>query len=86
MAESTEDIIMGDAVTETPATTPGLLPDSSLATVVSNGASSPHSPLPQSNDDHKPPPAKRARMHSDADMASLAYVSPVFLCTPMQAY
>lgn len=75
----TGDVVMGDvgdAMTETPVTTPGLLPDSSMATIVSNGAStsysSPHN-QPLHDDDHKPPPAKRARIHSDADIASLAH-------------
>jgi bromodomain-containing factor 1 len=79
---STADVVMGDAATETPATTPGLFPDSSMATIVSNGASTSYSsPNDHSipNDDHKPPPAKRARLHSDADMASLAHVSLFFL-------
>lgn len=77
---------MGDGPTETPATTPGLLPDSSMATIVSNGASTSHSSPHDHEDDHKPPPAKRARLHSDADIASLAHVSLVFPCAPLLAY
>jgi hypothetical protein len=72
-----EDVVMADV---TPATTPGLQADSSMATITTNGASTPFSSpdeRPSPDDDHKPPPMKRARMHSDADMASLAHVSLV---------
>jgi len=85
LPSSNEDILMGDAATETPATTPGLLPDSSMATIELNGASTSYSSPNERDDDHNPPPAKRARMHSDADIASLAHVSLVSSCTPMQA-
>jgi hypothetical protein len=83
-----EDVVMADVETDTPATTPGLQPDSSMATITTNGAStscSSPNERPSPDDDHKPPPTKRARMHSDADMASLAHVSLVPFCAPMPA-
>lgn len=46
---------------------------SSNATVVET-ASSPYSTSSPNDDDIQPPPAKRARKHSDADQASLANV------------
>lgn len=81
---SSEDVVMGDAPIETPATTPALRP---TATVISNGngASTSHSSPHDHEGDHQPPPAKRARLHSDADMASLTHVSLIFPCTPMLA-
>ena len=82
MNGSHHDIIMDDVATETPVTTPGPHPDSTIATNESTVAST----VP-SNDqpDDQPPPAKRARMHSDADKASVAHVSHLSLCAPMQA-
>ncbi|KAG6911769.1 hypothetical protein DXG01_000015 [Tephrocybe rancida] len=57
---SQDDVVMRDT-TETPATTPGLHADSSMADVTS--------PSYPSQEDDQPPPAKRARMHSEADDA-----------------
>ena len=44
------------------------------STVESLDASSPYSNVSPNDDDIQPPPAKRARKHSDADQASLANV------------
>ncbi|KAG6845664.1 hypothetical protein H0H87_005871 [Tephrocybe sp. NHM501043] len=54
------DIVMRDT-TETPVTTPGLHADSSMADITSSS-------YPPHQDD-QPPPAKRARMHSEPDDA-----------------
>ncbi|KAF8078375.1 bromodomain-containing protein [Lyophyllum atratum] len=67
-----DDVVMRDADTETPATTPGLLhADSSMANIDHIGASpaysTPTEPLLHDHEDDKPPPAKRARMQSEAD-------------------
>ena len=70
------DIIMNDArVTTSP--TPDGPPDSSIASAdgsQTDALMSSH-PSPDDHDEDKPRPAKRARMHSDADQASLAHVS-----------
>lgn len=72
---------------DTPVTTPGVPPSSSIDTIESNGASTSHT-TPNDcadQDDDQPRPAKRPRVHSDADKASLAHVSRVFLCAPLRA-
>jgi bromodomain-containing factor 1 len=57
------DVAMDDVLAESSATTPDAPPESSMASA--NGSAH--------DDEDKPPPAKRARMHSDADKASLAH-------------
>lgn len=60
-----------------PATVPASsLPavSSSITAVESLAADSPYSNNSPNNDDIQPPPAKRARMHTDPDQASLANV------------
>jgi hypothetical protein len=67
------DIVMEE---HTPATTPDI--SGSFST---NGASTAHT-TPNDvhdDDDDKPPPSKRQRVHSDADQASSAHVSFLFL-------
>lgn len=49
--------------------------EASLANIDASGVSTPR-PFSQTDDgEHQPPPAKRARMLSDADKASLTHVS-----------
>jgi len=72
------DVVMRDEDSQTPAP-PAVTPDASMATIPSNGTSTSHSsprdhPPPIDNGD-MPPPAKRARMHSNADRASFMHVS-----------
>ncbi|TFK41386.1 Bromodomain-containing protein [Crucibulum laeve] len=62
------DVEMSDA---TPTPTPGPQQDSSMATL--DDASSSQTRPASYDDDEGPPPAKRARMHSDADKASFAH-------------
>ncbi|KAG6866801.1 hypothetical protein C0991_008737 [Blastosporella zonata] len=62
-----DDIVMRDTI-ETPATTPGLHADSSMADVTS--------PSYPPHQDDQPPPAKRARMHSEADDAAPNSATP----------
>ncbi|KAL0072171.1 transcription initiation at TATA-containing promoter protein [Marasmius tenuissimus] len=66
------DVVMGDNDEHTPATTPAV---STSPTMESVGSSTSHTtPNDGPDDDHdKPPPAKRARVYSDADKASLAH-------------
>jgi len=67
-----------DVQTPAPTLVASSLPAASSSTTIeSNPVSTPYS-TPNDcsrNDDDKPPPAKRARMNSDADKASLAHVS-----------
>ncbi|KAG5639317.1 hypothetical protein H0H81_004520 [Sphagnurus paluster] len=56
-----DDVVMRD-VTETPATTPGLHADSSMADIPPSASPTYSTPAV---DDDKPPPAKRARMQTD---------------------
>jgi len=75
-----DDVVMRDAEPETHPT--ALEADASMSSVTLNGASStPFALAGPQHDDDQPPPAKRARMHSDADEASLAHVSPNVLYT-----
>jgi hypothetical protein len=68
------DVIMNDArVTSSP--TPEAPPDSSMASPDGSQPDASMSSHLDDNDGDKPRPAKRARMHSDADQASLAHVS-----------
>ncbi|KAF8641126.1 hypothetical protein AX17_000768 [Amanita inopinata Kibby_2008] len=74
------DVVMNDAHAPSSATTPEAPPESSMASVdgSQHEASMSNHPSPVINtnlDDEgdRPPPAKRARMHSDADKASLAH-------------
>jgi hypothetical protein len=62
---------------DTPPVSSSLPAASSSTTIESIPVSTPYSTPNDSsrNDDDMPPPAKRARMHSDADKASLAHVS-----------
>jgi len=77
-----DDVVMSDS--QTPAATPGISADFSMASIDGGSTSNTRS-YPADSDDHEPP-AKRARMHSDADMASTAHVSLLFFfCTPFQA-
>ncbi|CAA7264706.1 unnamed protein product [Cyclocybe aegerita] len=70
-----DDVIMGDTDTQTPGATPGATPgistDFSMASI--DGASSSNTRSYPEDSDDREPPAKRARMHSDADMASTAH-------------
>ncbi|KAJ3872123.1 hypothetical protein F5051DRAFT_445486 [Lentinula edodes] len=62
------DIIMEE---HTPATTPGVSGGSFSGTNGSTAHTTPNDIL--DDDEDKPPPAKRARVHSDADQASIAH-------------
>ena len=71
------DIVMNDApATSSP--TPEIPPESTMASLDGSqpDVSMSSHPSPDDHDEDKPRPAKRARMHSDADQASLAHVSP----------
>lgn len=72
------DVVMRDEDSQTPAPPP-VTPDASMATIPSNGTSTSHSSPrdhpPPIDDADMPPPAKRARKHSDADRASFMHVS-----------
>ncbi|PPQ76174.1 hypothetical protein CVT26_009351 [Gymnopilus dilepis] len=57
--------------TQTPAATPGISADFSMASI--DGANATARSYPDDSDDHQEPPAKRARVHSDADMASMTH-------------
>lgn len=71
-----DDVVMRDTEPETHPTP--LEADASMSSVTLNGASPTSStPAGPQHDDDQPPPAKRARMHSDADDASLAHVSRI---------
>ncbi|KAF8971566.1 Bromodomain-containing protein [Flammula alnicola] len=82
MAESTQpnghvngrnpDVVMGDADTQTPAATPGISGDFSMASIDGSTGSVTRS-YPEDSDDHQEPPAKRMRKYSDTDMASIAH-------------
>lgn len=68
------DVVMDE---HTPATTPGIFNDTNgISEDPSTAHTTPNDVL--DDDDVKPPPAKRPRMHSDADQASIAHVSPLF--------
>jgi len=58
---------------------PSAPPLVSSSTLESLNASSPYSNVSPNDDDVQPPPAKRARKHSDADQASLANVRLSYL-------
>lgn len=60
-----------DVDVQTPATTPGAPPHELNGTSHTNG----YHPLENDDDDEQPPPAKRPRVFSDADRASLTHVS-----------
>lgn len=62
--------------TQTPAATPGISADFSMASI--DGTNATARSYPEDSDEHQEPPAKRARMHSDADMASMTHVSSFF--------
>ena len=64
------DVAMDDVRAESSVTTPEAPPESMVSADGSQAGASGH------DEEDKPPPAKRARMHSDADKASLAHVSP----------
>ncbi len=72
-------------VTSPPATVSSSFPPvpSSTTVIEAVDASSPYSNNSPNDDDIQPPPAKRARMHSDADEASLANVR---LFCPVRRY
>ena len=79
-----QDVVMDDADSQTPAATPGISADFSMTSLEGSTQSTTRS-YPEDTDDHEPP-AKRARMHSDADMASLTHVSLFYInCTPFWA-
>ena len=79
-----QDVVMGDTDSQTPAATPGISADFSMASLEGSTQSVARS-YPDDSDDHEPP-AKRARVHSDADMASLTHVSFFYVnCTPFWA-
>jgi hypothetical protein len=80
-----DDIVMHNAGNDTSVTTAGIRPDISMANIESNGASSAYSTPAADDQNDQPPPAKRARMHSDADKASLAHVSLISFRTPVRA-
>ncbi|KAF8898359.1 Bromodomain-containing protein [Infundibulicybe gibba] len=68
------DIVMADAEVRSPATSPGLPADSPMeSNPPSTSHTSPNDLPTQEDDEVKPPPAKRARMFSDADKASLSH-------------
>ncbi|PPQ90468.1 hypothetical protein CVT25_014986 [Psilocybe cyanescens] len=71
----TADVVMGDS--HIPAATPGISADFSMASIdhpATNGnGSSTRSYHDDSDNEHDEPPAKRARVHSDADMASMTH-------------
>jgi len=69
-----QDVVMDDTVSQTPAATPGISAEFSMTSLDGSTQSTTRS-YPEDDDDHDEPPAKRARMYSDADMASLAHVS-----------
>ncbi|KAJ7597274.1 hypothetical protein C8J56DRAFT_882775 [Mycena floridula] len=62
------NVAMDDVRTHTPTTTPGI-PD----TPTTNGEMSTYTTPAAMDEDDKPPPAKRPRVHSDADQASIAH-------------
>lgn len=68
------DIHMADPEDNTPATTPGVNDVLSASQLDINDSSAYTTPNVDIEDD-KPPPAKRARLYSDADQASIAHVS-----------
>jgi len=73
-----QDTVMTDADEHTPAATPAL---SGSFTADSMGASTSHTtPNDADDDEDKPRPAKRPRVHSDADRASIPHVSSLFYC------
>jgi len=79
-----QDVVMGDGDSQTPAATPGISADFSMASLEGSTQSATRS-YPEDSDDHEPP-TKRARKHSDADMASLTHVSLFYInCTPFWA-
>jgi bromodomain-containing factor 1 len=67
---SATDVVMSDGHT------PGISADFSMASI--DGASVTTRPYQDDSDDHPEPPTKRARMYSDADMASMTHVSFFF--------
>ncbi|KAF9270448.1 Bromodomain-containing protein [Marasmius fiardii PR-910] len=66
------DVVMGENDEHTPATTPGVSTSETLESVGSSTSHTTPNDGPDEEDD-KPPPAKRARVYSDADKASLAH-------------
>ncbi|ESK98428.1 transcription regulator [Moniliophthora roreri MCA 2997] len=66
---------MGDHEEHTPATTPGVSGSTTSGTAESLGSSTSHTTPNEGpgDDEDGPRPAKRARVHSDADKASLAH-------------
>ncbi|KAF8895045.1 Bromodomain-containing protein [Gymnopilus junonius] len=66
---STQDVVMSDA--QTPVATPGISADFSMASIDATNATA--RSYPDDNDEQQEPPAKRARVHSDADMASMTH-------------
>jgi hypothetical protein len=71
------DVHMADPDDHTPATTPGVNDILSTSQIDLNDSSAYTTPNVDLEDD-QPPPAKRARVHSDADKASIAHVSLEF--------
>jgi bromodomain-containing factor 1 len=67
-----EDVSMDDA-NPIPGATPGISAEFSVASLEAGSTSATRS-HPDDSDDHEPP-AKRARMLTDAEMASTAHVS-----------
>lgn len=80
-----DDIVMADTDSQL-AHTPGISQDFSMASIDTNYNSqqSTTRSYPDDNDDQREPPAKRARVHSDADMASTAHVSKP--CSSVRQY
>ncbi|KAF8203282.1 bromodomain-containing protein [Pholiota molesta] len=65
------DVIMGDADSQTPAATPGISGDFSMASIDGGSTGSATRSYPEDSDDHQEPPAKRMRTQ-DVDMRSQA--------------
>lgn len=71
-----DDVQMADTDSQTPAATPGISGDFSMACIDASSTSMTRS-YPDDSDEHGEPPAKRARMlSSDVDMRYPAHVSP----------
>ncbi|KAF8168327.1 hypothetical protein B0H34DRAFT_670517 [Crassisporium funariophilum] len=69
-----DDVVMDDNDAHTPATTPGISADFSMASIDGASSTSVTRSYPDDSDDHdREPPAKRARMQSDADTGYTAH-------------
>ncbi|KAG7099447.1 hypothetical protein E1B28_001298 [Marasmius oreades] len=71
-SDANGDVVMGENDEHTPATTPGVSTSGTLESVGSSTSHTTPNDGPDEEED-KPPPAKRVRVYSDADKASLAH-------------